>query len=238
MTHQGAARQQQVWAGSIEAFVYEEVLLFPAKVRRNLLDGGVEVMTDLCGSHVNSMQGTQQRSLVVERLTAITDKYGGNTQGIVDNEHGRCGIPCGVATSLEGRTDAARGERRGIGLLLNKQLASKLLYHTALAIVLDEGVVLLGRSFRQRLEPVCIVCHSILGSPLLHALSHNIGNLTIKARPIVHHIYHCLIDVLRQILVHLLTVKDLLTKILSGSFTWCFYVERLFLEGLSDNLKS
>ena len=83
-----------------------------------------------------------------------------------------------------------------------------------------------------------VVGDTVLCGPLLHAGSDCIGNLTIQTGTVVHHIDHLLIDILRQILVHLLTVEDFLAKVLSGSLTWSFYVEGLLLECLTDNLKS
>ena len=83
-----------------------------------------------------------------------------------------------------------------------------------------------------------VVGDTILCGPLLHAGSDNIGNLTIQTGTVVHHVDHLLKDILRQILVHLLTVEDFLAKVLSGSFTWSFYVEGLLLECLTDHLKS
>ena len=104
--------------------------------------------------------------------------------------------------------------------------------------MLDKRVVLLGGALCQRLEPVGIVCHAILRCPLLHAGSNGIGHLTVQTGAIVNHIYHLLVHVLRQVLVHLLTGEDLLSEILIRSLTGCFYVEGLLLEGLTDNLKS
>ena len=169
VAHEGTACEQQVGAGCIEALIYEEVLLLPAEVALNLLHCGIEIVAYLCGSYVDGMQGALQRSLVVESFTTIGDEDGGDTQRIVDDKDGRCGIPGRVAAGLEGGADTARGEGRGIGLLLDEQLTSELLDHAALAIVLDERVVLLGRSFRQRLEPVGVVGNAVLYGPLLHA---------------------------------------------------------------------
>ena len=104
--------------------------------------------------------------------------------------------------------------------------------------MLDKRVVLLGSTFGQGLEPVSIVSYAILGSPLLDTSSYSVGNSTIQTCAIVHHVNHFLVHVFRQVLVHFLTVKDLLAEILSWSLTWCFYVEWLFLECLTDNLKS
>ena len=104
--------------------------------------------------------------------------------------------------------------------------------------MLNKRVVLLGSTLSQRLEPVCIVCYAILRGPLLHTLSHSIGYGTVETCSVVHYVNHLLVHVLRQVLVHLLTVEDLLAEILRGSLTWCFYIERLLLECLTDNLKS
>ena len=71
VTHKSAPCQQQVWAGRVESFVNEEVLLFPAKVACYLLYSRVEVLANLCGGYVDCMEGTQQRSLVIEGFTSI-----------------------------------------------------------------------------------------------------------------------------------------------------------------------
>ena len=67
-------------------------------------------MANFGSSHIHGMQGTQERSLVVEGLAGIGDEYGGDAQGIVDDEHRTCGIPSRIAAGLESGTDATRGE--------------------------------------------------------------------------------------------------------------------------------
>ena len=121
------------------------------------------------------MQGPQQRSLVVECLTRIGNKYGGDAQRVVNDEHRTRGVPCRVAAGLEGVADSAVGEARRVRLLLHQQLAAELLYHTPLAVVLNKGIVLFGSSLRERLEPVGIVGDTHFKCPLLHARSHCIG---------------------------------------------------------------
>ena len=101
-----------------------------------------------------------------------------------------------------------------------------------------EGVVLLGSALRQRLEPVRIVCHAILRSPLLHAGSNSVSYVTFQTCTVVDDINHLFIDILWKIFIHLLTVEHLATVILRRSLTWCFYCERLLLERLSYYLKS
>ena len=138
VTHQRATRQQQVGTGSIEALVHEEILLFPAKVRRHFFYRRVEIVAHVRRSHVDGMEGTQQWSLVVECLTAIRYEDGGNTQCVVDDKDRRRGVPCRIATSFERRADSTAGERRRIRFLLDKQLAGKVFHHASFTIVHDK----------------------------------------------------------------------------------------------------
>ena len=66
VSHQGASGQQQVRTCGVQAFVNQEVLLFPTQVRVNLLHVGVEVVTYVYRSLVYGTQRFQQRCLVVE----------------------------------------------------------------------------------------------------------------------------------------------------------------------------
>ena len=125
------------------------------------------------------MEGAQQGSLIVEGLTCIGDEDGGDTKGVVDDEHGRRGIPSRIAAGLEGVADTSIGERRGVGLLLDEQFAAEVLHHASLAIVLHEGIVLLGSTLRQWLEPVGIVGGTHLQGPLFHTLGHGISDAAV-----------------------------------------------------------
>ncbi len=71
MSHEGAAGHHQVGAGAIERLVYKEIFLFPAKVRHHMLHLGVEVAGDGGGGNIDTVEGSQKRCLVVERLTGI-----------------------------------------------------------------------------------------------------------------------------------------------------------------------
>ena len=184
------------------------------------------------------MKGTQQRSLVVERLARVRNEYGGNTQRVVDDEDRAGGVPGRVATSLERVADAAVGETAGIRLLLYQQFAAELLNHAALAVVLDEGIVLLGRAFSQWLEPVRIMGDAHLLCPLLHPRSHGIGYRAVEPRTVVHHVNHLVVNVLGQVLIHLLTVKHVLAEVFRRSLCGGLHVKGLLLESLFHNLES
>ena len=214
MTHQGPSRKHQIRTGGIKTFIHQEILLLPPKVRDHLLHRGVEIMNHTQGSLAYSTKRTLQRCFIVERLTCIRDEDGGDTQGIVDDEHRRCGIPGRVTASLEGSPDATAGERRSIGFLLHEQLSGELLDHATLTIMLDKCIMFLGCSLRKRLEPVGIVCHTILFSPLLHALCHGIGNTSVERCAIVNHVDEFLIDITLQVFVHLGAVEYILAKVL------------------------
>ena len=138
VTHQGAACQEEVGTCRIQALVNEEVLLLPTEVALHLLNVIVEILAHVGGSYVNGMESAKQRSLIVECLTSIRDKDGGDTECIVDDEHWRCRIPGRITAGLESVTDTTRWERRSVGLLLNEQFAAEFLNHTALEVMLDE----------------------------------------------------------------------------------------------------
>ena len=238
VTHEGASCEEQVGTSRIETFIHKEIFLFPTQVGSHLLHVRVEITAHLRSCHIHGMEGTQERSLIVECLTAITDKDGWNTKCVVDDEHWTRWVPCRIATCLEGATNTARWERTGIRFLLNEQLAREFLHHTTFSIVLDEGVVLLGSPFSERLEPVGVVGDAIFGSPLLHTCCHSICYVAVEACTIVNYVNHLLIHILWQVLVHLFAVEHFLSKILTRSSFWSLHVERLLTECLLNNLKS
>ena len=123
VSHEGPAGEHQVGTRQVEAFVHEEILLFPTQVGDDLLNIRVEVACHGGGSLVNGMQSSLQRSLVVERLAGVGYEDRGDTQCVVDDEDWRCGIPCRIATSLEGGADATVREGAGIRFLLYKELS-------------------------------------------------------------------------------------------------------------------
>ncbi len=236
--HQCTARQHQVGACRVQALVDEEVLLFPAQVGDDLLHAGVEVSCYCRCRLVDSMDGTLQRCLVVEGFSRIRNEDSRNTECVVDDEYRRGGVPCRVAACLEGGTYAAVGERRGVRFLLYQQLTAELLNHATLAVVLDEGVMLLGGALREGLEPVGVVGDAVLVSPLLHALGYGIGDGAVEWGTVVDDIDEFLVHVALQVLVHLCPCEHVLGKELRRAFGGFCYLKRLLLESLFYNLES
>ncbi len=236
--HQCASRHEQVRAGGIKPFVHEEVFLFPSQVRDDLLHVGVEVAAHVGGGFVHGVDGLFQRSLVVERLAGVGDENGGNHQGVAQHEYGRGRVPGRIAARFEGGADAAVGERRGVGFLLDELLARKFLHHAAFAVVLHESVVLFRRAFGQGLEPVCAMGDTQFHGPFLHAGGHGIGCLQIEQRPVVDDVAHLFINISREIFEHLLAVEHILAEELGRPFRRGGHSHRLLLESLAYDFES
>ena len=238
VAHERTTGEHKVGACRVESLVNEEVLLLPTEVRDDLLHLRVEVVADSRSRLVHGVERTQERSLIVERLAGVRDEDGRDTERVVDDEHRRCGVPSRIAACLEGVAYAAVRERACVRLLLYEQLARELLYHSALAVVLDEGVVLLGCALGERLEPVCVVSDAVLVCPLLHAFSHSVGYRAVETRTVVDDIDELFVHFARKILVHLRTVEHVLAEELRRTFYRRNHFNWFLVESLGYNLKS
>ena len=238
VAHQRATGEHQVGAGRVETLVNQEVLLFPTQVGLHLLHLRIEQARHVGGSHVHGVQGSQQRSLIVEGLARVGNEDGGNAERVVNDEDGARGVPGRVAACFERVADTARGETRGVGFLLHQQFARELLYQAALAVVFDECIVLLGRALGQRLEPVGVVGHALLVGPLLHAFGHGVGDGAVEPRTVVDDIDELFVDVARKILIHLLAVEHVFSKILRRTVGRRSHFLRHFAESLGHDLKA
>ncbi len=104
--------------------------------------------------------------------------------------------------------------------------------------MLNKRIVFLGRALGEGLEPVGVVGNTVLACPLYHAGRYTVGHGTVEAGTVVDDVHHLLVDVLRQVFIHLFAVEDLLAEIFAGSFDRTLHFEGLFLECLSYHLKS
>ena len=110
VAHECAACEHEVGAGRVEAFIHEEIFLFPSQVTRHLCHIVIEELAHVGGGAIHGMKGAEQRGLVVEGLTGVGDEDGGDAERIVDDEHGRRGVPRRISAGLEGVAYAAVGE--------------------------------------------------------------------------------------------------------------------------------
>ena len=107
VAHERASGEDEVGTRGVEVLVDEEILLLPSQVGDDLLHVGIEIVAHVSGGHVDGVEGTQQRCLVVEGLAGVGDEDGWYAERVVDDEHGARGIPCRVAARLEGGAYAA-----------------------------------------------------------------------------------------------------------------------------------
>ena len=238
VAHERTPREQEVRASGIQALIYEEILLLPTQIGTDACHRGIEIMANGSGSAIDGGEGFLQRSLIVEGFARVGDEDGGNHQRVANDEDGAGRVPSGIAASLEGGTNASRWETGGIGLLLYKEFAAELLHHAALPVVFEEGIVLLGSSLRQGLEPVGHVGGPHLHGPLLHALSDFVGRLHIERHAVSQCLTVLLISAGGEILEHLRAVEDVLSVELAGTLGGRLHVDRMLLESFLDDVES
>ena len=122
---------------------------------------------------------------------------------VLEDERGAGRVPGGVAARLEGGADAAGRERRGVGLALDQLLAGEVGDRAALAVGLEERVVLLRGEARQGLEDVRVVGGAALQRPLLHRLGDLVGEVGVERLAGGEHRLQLLVRVLREaVLLH------------------------------------
>ena len=238
VSHQRTTRQHQIGTCSPQSLIDQEILLLPTQVGGYALDVGVEVVAHVHRSLTHSRDRAQQGELVVESLARICDENGWDTECCIDNEGGRCCVPSRVAARLEGVADTAIGERRCVGFLLNEQLARELFEHTSHAVVFEECVVLFGRTARQRLKPVRVVCSSLIHSPLLHSRCDFGSDLTREWRTVVHRVEHSLVGLFVEITAHCSAVENLRAEVFRGASFGCLGSEGLTVDSLLDHSES
>ncbi len=238
MPHEGAACEHQVGTRRVKALVDKKILLFPAKIRAHMLHIRIKHLRHSGCRLVNAVERAEQGSLVVEAFACIGYEYGGYAQGVAYDEGRRRYVPCRISAGLEGVADAAVGEARRVGLLLHEQLAVEAFDHSALAVVLYEGIMFLCGGFGQRLKPVGIVASAVVERPALHPFGHAVGHFTLQRLFVVDCAAERLIGVGRQVFKHLLAVEHILAVILFGSFTRDFHRVGLAVKRFIDHFES
>ena len=102
----------------------------------------------------------------------------------------------------------------------------------------DEGVVLLGGTLGEGLEPVGVVGDAHLLGPLLHPFGDGVGDGAVETGTVVDDVDEVVIHVGGQVLVHLLAVEHVLAEVFGGSLGRGFHFHSLLLEGLLYDLES
>lgn len=131
-----------------------------------------------------------------------------------------------------------RWEAGGIRFLLHEQLAGKLFDDTALAVMVNECVMLLGGGLGQRLEPVGIVTGAIVDSPAHHAVGNAVSHFQRKRLLVVYRVNKHLVCLLGEILKHLLAVEHLFGVIDFRAFCRNLNRDCFAVESFLDYVKS
>ena len=148
---QGTAADHQVESFAKEILIDQEILLFASEgaddLRHVLI--GAEDFQDTCRLFCHRLDRANERRLHVERLAGVTgesgwDAEGGHPLGGGEQEGRAVRIPGGVTTGLVGVTNAARGERAGVGLADDQRIARKLLDGDAVSVDRKECVMFFG----------------------------------------------------------------------------------------------
>ncbi len=175
---QGSTGIDQVGTSVIEIPVDQEILLFRADGREDLLGFRIaEQPQDAQGLSREGLHRAQQGGLLVERFAGPAEKHGGDDQrgtvGAFVQEGGAGRVPGGVAACLEGRPDR---ERAGVGFAADQFLAAELGDGHAVRRRLQKAIVLLGGQAGHRLKQVSEVRGPLLHRPVFHSRGNAVGD--------------------------------------------------------------
>ena len=205
---EGASGIFQILAAFVNILVDQKVFLLGADSRVYAGDVGLaEEVQDPHALVVDAVHRAQQGGLFVQHIAGIGHERGGDAQGVVLDERGRGGIPCGIAARFKGGADTARGEGGRVGLALDELLARELHDDMTVRVRGDEAVVLLGSDAGHRLEPVGVVGTALFDRPLLHRVGNGVRDLEIERNTVLDALTVGVIYILRQSHAHLLVVK-------------------------------
>ena len=199
---ESATGDDQVPALAVSVLLDQEVLLLIAHGRNDLLGGLTKQRQNALGLTRERGHGAQQRGLLVQGLARVGAESRGDAQDIVLDKGGAGGIPSGVATGLEGGTQAAVGEAGGVRLALDEVLARKLGNGGAVVVGLEEAVVLLGSNARKRLEPVRVVRRALGDGPDLHGMGNGVGHIQVERLTVLEGCSKALPNVLGEVVLH------------------------------------
>ena len=211
---EGATAGVEVGTEMEEAGVDQEVLLL-----RAARSGDVTVLLTEEREHagsglVDGSHRAEERGLLVEGFTLPRDEGGrdakrGTVFGVEDV--GRGGdVPSGVTAGFEGGAETAVREGGGVGFGLDQRLAGEL-GEGAVAVRLEEGVVLLGGEAGERIENVRVVRSTTLERPILDGGSDDVGRSSIELDTGFDAGLEGLEDILREALLHLIEGEDILS---------------------------
>ena len=215
-TIQRTARLQQVRPLQVEFLVDQEVLLFDTQRDFHRLLRLAEAFHQPDDRFFQYLCGPQQRRLLVEDFARVgaENRRDAERSAVVMafDEGGARRIPRRVAARLERAAQAARREAGRVRFADRQRLAGEFENRLAVGEV-QEGVVLLRRSARQRLEPVGVMRRAAGDGPFLHGRGDFIRDVRIQRLHAVDGRHELLVGVLRQMLRHFRDVEHILREV-------------------------
>ena len=205
---QGAAGIQQVTAPLIQLLRDEEIFLLGAHGGGH---GG-----DILPAHgpqkpdclpIEGVHAAQKRGFFIQRFPGIAAKCRGDIQAVILDEGGTGGVPCGVASGLEGGTQAAAGKAAGIRLPLDELPAGKFHDHP-IAGGGQEAIVLFGGDAGHGLEPVGKVGDAVVQRPGLHHIGNDIGDIGGQRLPALNDLPKAAVGIVGQAFLLHRVIKD------------------------------
>ena len=218
-TEQGTTGHDQVFTLIVHLLVDQEVFLFRTYSRGDLGCGGVAEQTQNADCLLaQSVHGTQQRCFLVQCFTGVGNEYGRDIQRAFLDEAVGSRIPCGIASCRAGFTQTAGRERRSVRFALDQFLAGEVHNYHAVVSGADKGIVLFSSRTGHRLEPVGVMCGTVLDRPILNGICNHICIGGIQRSPHFAGLGHCLINRLRESCLHDFVIEDVACKVLSNIF--------------------
>src|SRR5260221_2926806 len=170
MTEYCPSAHHEVRTGVEQAFVYYEILLFPAEGCRYFAYVLIKIMANVNSSFIQGRQRLQQGSFVVQGFSRIRNKNSWDTKGFagsdLHNESRRRRVPGCVTAGFESRAQATTWKGRGIRFLLDQGGAVKFFDGGTITLYRKEGIMLFSGGASQRLEPMGEVSNTFCLSPL------------------------------------------------------------------------
>ena len=214
---QRAAGQDEVLTLLVVFLLDQEVLLLGADGGGHARDVLAEEREHAARLLGDGLHRAQKRRFLVERFAGVRAERGRDAENLVFDERVARRVPRGVAARFERGADAAGREAAGVGLALDERLAGERHDGAPVGLRIEEGVVLLARDARKRLEPVRVMRGAICNRPFLHGVRHHVGNLDVERLALLDRLRKRLVRCRRQQLLHRVVVEHERAVFLSDS---------------------
>ena len=215
---QRPASEPEVLSFVVHFFCNEEILLLRSHRRNHPFCGLVaKKPQNTQGFFAQHFHRPKKRCLFVQSRTSVRTECRWYTKGLSFDKCIRRWIPCGIASGLKGRTQAAARERGCVRLAFDQFFSGELHDDTAVRRRGNEAVVFFCGNTCEWLEPVRKVCCTMSDCPFFHCFGNGIGNTDIQFDPFIDRFPKRSIDLSGEIGTHDAVIKYQASEILRYS---------------------